>query len=147
MSTYLQHGSEGDHVAALQEALNGQGYDLEVDGIFGDATYAAVRDFQANNELDVDGIVGPDTLDALGLEAPRHKARRADVTYLEHGHTGSAVRTLQQALVNAGYDIDVDGVFGDNTYAAVRDFQANNDLSADGIVGPDTWGALDEFMG
>ena len=145
MSTYLQHGSEGDLVAALQEALNGQGYDLEVDGIFGDGTYAAVRDFQSNNDLSVDGIAGPDTLEALGIEA-HHKSRRSDVVYLEHGHTGSAVRTLQQALVNAGYDIDVDGVFGDNTYAAVRDLQSNNDLSTDGIVGPDTWAALEEYM-
>ena len=40
MSTYLQHGSEGDLVSALQEALNNQGYDLEVDGSFGDAPQA-----------------------------------------------------------------------------------------------------------
>ncbi len=149
MSTYLQNGSEGDLVSALQEALNNEGYDLEVDGIFGDGTEAALRDYQANNELSVDGIAGPDTLDALGIQVAHshHKSRRSDVVYLEHGATGSNVRALQQALVNAGYDISVDGIFGDDTYNAVCDLQSNNDLSADGIVGPDTWSALEQYMG
>lgn len=148
MSVYLQHGSEGDAVAALQEALNNAGYELEVDGIFGDDTYAAVRDFQEQNELSVDGIAGPDTLAALGLEAAHsHAKRRADVVYLEHGSSGRHVRELQQGLVNAGYEIAVDGVFGDDTYAAVRDFQEQAGLSVDGVVGPDTWSALAEHMG
>jgi len=148
MSVYLQHGSEGDAVAALQEALNNEGYELEVDGIFGDDTDAAVRDFQRESELSADGIAGPDTLAALGLEvAPAHAKRRADVVYLEHGSSGRAVRELQQALVNAGYDIAVDGVFGDDTYGAVRDLQEQNGLSVDGVVGPDTWAALESHMG
>lgn len=148
MSVYLQHGSEGDAVAALQEALNNAGYDLSVDGIFGDDTDAAVRDYQNANDLSVDGIAGPDTLAALGLEvAPSRAKRRADVVYLEHGSTGRAVRELQQALVNAGYDLDVDGDFGDNTDAAVRDFQEQNGLGVDGVVGPDTWSALEAHMG
>lgn len=149
MSTYLQHGSEGDLVVALQEALNEAGYELDVDGIFGDGTEAAVRDFQSSNDLSVDGVVGPDTFAALGVEVHSHhaKSRRADVEYLEHGSTGRSVRALQTALVNAGYELDVDGDFGDNTYAAVRDFQENCGLSADGIVGPDTWAALEPHMG
>lgn len=149
MSTYLQNGSEGDLVSALQEALNNEGYDLEVDGIFGDGTEAAVRDYQSNNDLSSDGIAGPDTLNALGIQVAHshHKSRRSDVVYLEHGSTGSNVRALQQALVNAGYDISVDGIFGDDTYNAVCDLQSNNGLSADGIVGPDTWSALEQYMG
>jgi len=58
---------------------------------------------------------------------------------LEHGSSGRWVRALQTALREAGYDIDVDGSFGDATYEAVRDLQANNDLDVDGVVGPDTW--------
>jgi peptidoglycan hydrolase-like protein with peptidoglycan-binding domain len=146
MSVYLQHGSEGDLVEALQQALVDEGYEIEVDGIFGDDTDAALRDYQNENDLDVDGIAGPSTLAALGIEAPA-KSRRADVAYLEHGSRGSAVRSLQTALVNAGYELDVDGDFGGGTDAAVRHFQSANDLSADGVVGPDTWSALEQYLG
>lgn len=61
----LEQGSTGDAVVALQECLNQIGYDLDVDGIFGHGTHVAVRDFQRNNDLDADGIVGPHTWDAL----------------------------------------------------------------------------------
>ncbi len=149
MSVYLQHGSEGDLVAALQEALNEHGYGLAVDGIFGDDTDSAVRDFQGNNDLGVDGIAGPDTLSALGIEVSHSssKGRSRGGDLLEHGSRGSAVRALQTALVNAGYDIAIDGDFGDDTYNAVCDLQSNNGLDVDGIVGPDTWGVLEQFMG
>ena len=149
MSVYLQHGSEGGLVEALQQALVDEGYELEVDGIFGDDTDAAVRDFQAESELDVDGIVGADTLAALGLDevvASHAKRRQPDVVYLERGSSGSSVRTLQHALVAAGYELDVDGVFGGDTDATVKDFQRQNDLDADGVVGPNTWAALQQYM-
>ncbi|MFO0560845.1 MAG: peptidoglycan-binding domain-containing protein [Polyangiales bacterium] len=61
---------------------------------------------------------------------------------IERGARGDSVRDLQQALVDAGYDIEVDGIFGEDTESAVVDFQSNNGLDADGIVGPRTWRAL-----
>jgi peptidoglycan hydrolase-like protein with peptidoglycan-binding domain len=39
-------------------------------------------------------------------------------------------------------DLDVDGIFGPKTEAAVRDFQQNENLAVDGIVGTQTWTAL-----
>ena len=48
------------------------------------------------------------------------------------------VRRMQQALVNAGRSIPVDGTFGAVTERAVRDFQEANGLAADGIVVPST---------
>jgi peptidoglycan hydrolase-like protein with peptidoglycan-binding domain len=39
-------------------------------------------------------------------------------------------------------DLDVDGIFGPRTEAAVRGFQQNENLSVDGIVGRQTWTAL-----
>lgn len=57
----LSYGSQGDEVKKLQEALNGQGYGLSVDGIYGAKTQAAVRDYQSKNGLSVDGIAGVNT--------------------------------------------------------------------------------------
>jgi chitosanase len=49
---------------------------------------------------------------------------------------GSDVRELQEALVSKGFAVDVDGVFGPGTKAAVVDFQIAEGLTPDGIVGP-----------
>ncbi|WP_114560190.1 glucosaminidase domain-containing protein [Desertihabitans aurantiacus] len=61
--------SEGDQGAAVSEAqtlLNAAGgYGLVVDGIFGPATAAAVRDLQTRHGLQVDGIIGPNTWSVL----------------------------------------------------------------------------------
>lgn len=61
----LRQGSSGDAVKILQTGLNGRGYALIADGVFGPATDNAVRRFQADNGLAVDGIVGPQTWSAL----------------------------------------------------------------------------------
>lgn len=49
------------NVRALQEFLNANGQNLRVDGVFGDMTERAVRAYQQENGLTVDGIVGPQT--------------------------------------------------------------------------------------
>ena len=58
----LKLGSKGNEVKVLQEKLN-----LKADGIFGPLTEEAVKDFQRSNGLEVDGIVGADTLSKLNL--------------------------------------------------------------------------------
>ena len=66
-ATYRQ-GSTGEQVRLIQEKLKRWGYyDGAVDGIFGSATEKAVRYFQKTNNLSVDGIVGAQTLAALGI--------------------------------------------------------------------------------
>jgi hypothetical protein len=55
----LVRGSKGDYVRGLQEYLRDQGYDPgKIDGIFGHQVAAAVREFQKNNLLKIDGIFG-----------------------------------------------------------------------------------------
>jgi len=62
-------GSRGDDVVQVQQALNSKGYWCgTADGIFGPNTYSAVIRFQRETGLDIDGIVGPQTKKALGLE-------------------------------------------------------------------------------
>lgn len=55
---------------------------------------------------------------------------------------GDDVRAVQQALVNAGIPVTVDGIFGQASNVAVKQFQAQRGLTADGIVGPATRSAL-----
>ena len=66
----------------------------------------------------------------------------ATYNQVSYGSKGSDVTELQKLLNNNGYNLDVDGIFGDNTQAAVKDYQQKNNLDVDGIVGNNTWGAL-----
>src|SRR4051794_15906110 len=62
----LRQGATGEAVRTLQGLLRTHGYPtLAVDGVFGPATAAAVRGFQAARGLEVDGVVGPRTWAAL----------------------------------------------------------------------------------
>ncbi len=65
-----------------------------------------------------------------------------DYKQISYGAKGSDVKTLQEKLNQNGYTLDVDGIFGAKTQAAVKDYQKKNNLSVDGIVGKNTWGAL-----
>ena len=59
-----------------------------------------------------------------------------------YGSQGSEVTELQKLLNSNGYNLKEDGIYGDKTMAAVKDYQTKNNLSVDGIVGDNTWGAL-----
>jgi peptidoglycan hydrolase-like protein with peptidoglycan-binding domain len=61
----LRSGSEGRQVRLLQQALG-----IQVDGVYGPETEAAVRRFQASRGLQVDGVLGADTSRALANDAP-----------------------------------------------------------------------------
>lgn len=56
--------------------------------------------------------------------------------------SGQDVEAVQQALVDAGFPTDVDGVFGPATAAAVRAFQRSAGITVDALVGPGTRAAL-----
>lgn len=64
-SGMLRLGSKGAGVREVQRLLVRAGYPLKVDGDFGPATKEAVKVFQAENALDVDGVVGPETYSRL----------------------------------------------------------------------------------
>lgn len=77
----LRLGSRGARVRELQHLLVRAGYPVNVDGDYGPATHAAVREFQAAAGLEVDGVAGPQTMRAL-----------------ERYRQGAADRPGQQAL-------------------------------------------------
>ena len=65
-----QQGSSGSVVKTMQQKLKNWGYYKgSVDGIFGKQTREAVKYFQRKNGLKVDGIVGNQTLKALGMSS------------------------------------------------------------------------------
>jgi len=66
---------------------------------------------------------------------------RAVLSY--YGSTGQEVRNIQWRLANWGYyDGEIDGIYGYQTYTAVKKFQAKHGLIVDGIAGPQTLAAL-----
>ena len=72
-ATILRKGSAGPEVKSLQKKLLQIGYYLGsygVDGDYGDATVTAVRKFQKDNSLAVDGEAGPNTLAAVNKVLP-----------------------------------------------------------------------------
>ncbi len=63
-----KYGSRGSEVTNIQTKLKSLGlYTDKIDGIYGKNTQSAVRTFQQQKGLQVDGIAGPQTLKALGL--------------------------------------------------------------------------------
>lgn len=123
-------------IRSLQHLLRAHGHgEVAVDGIFGPITAAAVRDFQEDRGLIVDGIVGNQTWPAL-------------IVVVSEGDRGEAVRGVQSQFRardlsgDPSRGLQVDGIFGPLTDAAVRGFQQAAGLVVDGIVGPVTWRAL-----
>lgn len=66
MPPILQPGTAGTDVESLQGELSQLGYQVEVNGVFDESTENAVKKFQQDNNLTVDGIVGPQTGRQLG---------------------------------------------------------------------------------
>lgn len=132
----LRLNSRNNFVLILQYLLNEYGYNLGVDGIFGVRTQNAVINFQNNNGLTQDGIVGKNTWTKLLNINP-------SANTLRYGSRNSAVLFLQKLLLSYLYPItNLDSIFGGETERAVRAFQTENNLTADGIVGRNTWNAL-----
>lgn len=144
MALVLRPGDSGSNVLALQQALNKAGYGtLVLDGKYGTATTNAVRRFQLDHYLVVDGKAGPLTLAALNFTGSTGGTTTTSGTVLKRGSTGTAVVELQNLLARYGYPVGTaDGKFGTNTYRAVVAFQQLNGLKVDGKAGPLTMAKL-----
>ena len=87
---------------------------------------------------------------------PKYEGCMEPVTYnpgdriLRHGCDGKDVQTMQEMLLQLGYDLGkygTDGDFGDCTQMALEAFQSAAGLAADGECGPTTWAALNKAVG
>jgi len=109
---------------------------------FDEATDQAVRAFQQERQMSVDGVVGP--LTYRQLEEARWQLGDRVLWYsAAHPHVGDDVQELQRRLADLGFTIGrVDGIFGPTTDAAIREFQRNVGMNADGTCGVNTVVAL-----
>jgi peptidoglycan hydrolase-like protein with peptidoglycan-binding domain len=137
----IRQGAKAHPVPSLQYHLRARGHVVTVDGDFGPKTTTAVRAFQQEKKLTVDGIVGPQTWQAL-------------VVTVRRGDQGDAVRSVQEefqyrsGIEDPNTTIQIDGIFGPKTETAVRNWQQflhdhdDPPMAVDGIVGPRTWQSL-----
>ena len=173
--TPIRVGSSGPSVVVIQTSLNriAQNYPAipkipAVDGIFGTRTEASVIAFQRIFGLTPDGVVGPGTWYELvrlytavtDLAELRSQGQQfysiswSPPSGLSPGDTGDKVRFLQYMLSVLSSSIaeippvTVDGIYGQNTRAAVLAAQRFFRLPETGTVGVQTWDLIyDQFAG
>ncbi|WP_416147935.1 N-acetylmuramoyl-L-alanine amidase [Salipaludibacillus sp. HK11] len=149
----LTNGSSGADVQRVQERLNNIGFNVGTpDGIYGPMTTQGVTNFQINNNLDSDGIVGPETWNLMfngtPVSNPHHGDRLYPGNLLSNGSSGADVTYVQERLNYLGYSVgNADGIYGPNTESGVVAFQHDRGLQPDGVVGLRTWDALSASNG
>lgn len=142
MRDLIRPGDRSEEVADIQRRLRSLKLQVHDEtGFFGDSTKSALRQFQQQRGIIVDGIVGPHTWNEL-VEASWRLGDRA--LYLRVPVLrGDDVLTLQSRLNALGFDAGrEDGIFGRSTDAGVRSFQREYGVPEDGIFGPASHAAL-----
>jgi peptidoglycan hydrolase-like protein with peptidoglycan-binding domain len=149
----LRSGSTGSAVRTLQQNLNTvMGARLDVDGIFGASTEAAVKAFQTRHNLDADGEYGPQSSAMMAAALAGHSAPVTPTpiappprTLTVDGRFGpDTCAALQRALNGHGANVGVDGSFGPLTRRALQRYLQ---VAPDGIVGRNTVVALQRRVG
>ena len=171
----LRRGSTGPNVVVVQSSINriAQSYPAipkiaNVDGIYGSRTEASVRAFQEIFGLTPDGIVGPATWYALvrlytavtRLSELRSQGQQfyainwSPPNALQTGSSGEKVRLLQYMLstlsnfISEIPPVNVDGIYGNATRAAVLAAQRRFRLPETGVVDAATWDEIyDQYSG
>jgi hypothetical protein len=112
MAIVLRPGGSNDLIRLLQARLN-RDYplysDLVVDGIYGAATTAVVREFQRRAGLTVDGIAGPQTLGRLGLNFDQPLPLPTDRPFF-YGASGTWATPFQGPPFDVGWRLEQQGL-------------------------------------
>lgn len=142
----FRRGDRGPAVAEIQASLTTLGLlrAAPEEPVFDQPTDWAVREFQQNRGLVVDGIVGAETYSAL--QAARLSLGDRLLSLAGKYFVGDDVAALQERLTELGFDTGrPDGVFGPQTERALKGFQREYGLVSDGVCGPSTLRALKQL--
>lgn len=159
----IRFRDKSENVTALQTALAQLGYyDKDIDGVFGTGTLKAVKAFQKDQYMKVDGLAGWATQAKLtsltGVEFKETEEDKVempekpktifggDYRTMQFGTAGDRVRILQRALLALGFNVKVDGSYGSTTHAAVKAFQKVVGLTQDGKAGKKTLTKLESYF-
>lgn len=154
---------QGERVRKLQENLANVGISVTADGIFGEQTDAAVRKFQADRNLQVDGIAGFVTQTKLAeLSSGQSRGVSSEPSNLKLQDVIDQKRSISFDDINSGVFVDdrlfcaeiqtilranhllevVDGIYGSKTQEALRNFKATRQLDGGDVLGATTAKAL-----
>lgn len=139
----IRRGDTGPAVTEIRQILGTLGLlGEQASERFDDAVVQAVRAFQQSRGLTADGRVAEETWRAL--EAARWRLGARTLFHsVPDPLAGEDVRTLQERLLEMGYDAGrPDGVYGARTAQALAQFQREVGLAPDGACGPQTLHAL-----
>ncbi len=157
----VREGTRNADAQRVQKRLIDLGYLRgEADGWFGEKSVAALKAFQQKNNLNADGVAGPETIAVLfsylaisvdyvptavpvstvppttSVTATPEPITPENVVVIKQGVSGNAVLRLQQRLTLLGYyTAAMDGVCKADDAAAIRVFQKLNHLTVDGAAG------------
>ena len=129
----MKYGDKGEVVKEVQRRLKElKYYTGEINGVYSLETKNAVKKFQAANKLVADGIYGEKT-----------KAKLFNEIKLTKGSRGAKVKEVQKRLKALNYlSGSIDGVYGDGTKSAIKEFQIAAGLPSNGICNTATYNKL-----
>ena len=141
-------GDDPARTMEVQQALQVMGYDPgPVDGALGENTQRAVKAFQGEFGLAVDGRIDDALLERLRAEAALDSAS-PERRLARKGLLRSYTRAVQDGLHDLGFDPGpVDGIVGPLTRTAVRAFQAVANVDVTGMISPQLLQAINSARG
>lgn len=165
-TTWNPNAYDEQYVRQVQALLNASGYNLEIDGVLGPLSFAAIKEYQAKKGLLVDGIPGPETLGTLKSAHGTPPASRVSQYLLTvDGVIGSHTITRLQTILGTPADGEISSQWvghKENWPAAgtgwewgeasegsplIRELQRRlGDLTIDGLAGPQTITALQRHL-
>ncbi|MFZ5353190.1 MAG: LysM peptidoglycan-binding domain-containing protein [Bacillota bacterium] len=143
----LKKGETSEEVKSVQEMLKKLGYfEEDCTGYFGPVTENAVKEFQKDNKLTVDGVVGPQTLKQL----KKKYAEKIKTTSRGSSESGSVIHTVVQGdsiwKLAQDYGVTVDSILKANNLSESSVLQIGDKITIPGAKSNDDSGITIEAI-